>query len=274
MISQFKLLIALFAFAIITFTSTSHALTLIQIEGTFYVDSDSDGIIDNTGFADIPSPPEGTVLDNCPDTPNGNCHSYPYACNIDNSVDENNQPTLSDIEWSVGYQADSDNNGIGDACDDEDDDGFLHYLDNCPIHANPDQDGSICQDPDNDDIITLNDNCPNHYNPSQNDYDNDTIGDSCDQENNSSHSCTTTYTPGELAQVDDSCPIEIPPTDITSPEPDSDNENPVENEITANRITPNTRPAVSSCSITYRSSISMIPLLLVALLGLLKRIHA
>ncbi|MEC8679921.1 MAG: FG-GAP-like repeat-containing protein [Bacteroidota bacterium] len=51
-------------------------------------------------------------------------------------------------------QLDSDNNGIGDVCEDIDNDGIIDNLDNCPLTANPDQAdwnnngvGDVCGDP-------------------------------------------------------------------------------------------------------------------------------
>lgn len=52
-------------------------------------------------------------------------------------------------------QADTDNDGLGDACD-------------------------LIQDSDNDGIIDEEDNCPNDYNPEQEDIDEDGLGDVCD----------------------------------------------------------------------------------------------
>jgi hypothetical protein len=90
-------------------------------------------------------------------------------------------------------QEDSDNNGIGDACeppsgDDRDGDGVRDSEDNCPDEPNPSQSdvdgdgiGDAC-DPDADDDGTLNedDNCPLVPNPGQEDQDGDGQGDVCD----------------------------------------------------------------------------------------------
>ncbi len=59
-------------------------------------------------------------------------------------------------------QADSDNDGIGDACD---------TVDPC---------ANLNGDSDNDGVCDDNDNCPNTANPNQADSDNDGIGDACD----------------------------------------------------------------------------------------------
>lgn len=97
-----------------------------------------------------------------------------------NSLD--NCPSVANAD-----QADSDNNGIGDACQDTDQDGILDINDNCPTVANPDQldsdndgVGDVCQDTDGDGIFDAVDNCVDTPNPNQEDVNNNGIGDICD----------------------------------------------------------------------------------------------
>nr|WP_280923980.1 T9SS type A sorting domain-containing protein [Aridibaculum aurantiacum] len=79
--------------------------------------------------------------------------------------------------------ADSDGDGLGDACDtcpndpgnDSDGDGICDDIDNCPGTANPGQ-----EDADGDGIGDACDNCPTVSNPNQVDADGDGIGDVCD----------------------------------------------------------------------------------------------
>lgn len=103
---------------------------------------------------------------------------------ISNSID--NCPETANTD-----QADSDNDGIGDLCDEDiDGDGILNEDDNCPTVSNPDQDdmdadgiGDVCDtidDIDNDGIADSLDNCPNTSNPGQEDMDADGLGDVCD----------------------------------------------------------------------------------------------
>ncbi|WGH74680.1 thrombospondin type 3 repeat-containing protein [Tenacibaculum tangerinum] len=73
-----------------------------------------------------------------------------------------------------------------DANGDEDGDGILNGVDNCPTTANPDQAdvdnngiGDVCQDTDEDGILDINDNCPTTSNPDQADADGNKIGDAC-----------------------------------------------------------------------------------------------
>ena len=86
-------------------------------------------------------------------------------------------------------QGDADKDGIGDACDeDDDDDTILDAADNCPLVANTMQEdldkdgiGDACDDDvDGDTVPNDDDNCPLIPNVDQKDLDKDLIGDVCD----------------------------------------------------------------------------------------------
>jgi uncharacterized protein DUF11/thrombospondin type 3 repeat protein len=76
-------------------------------------------------------------------------------------------------------QADSDHDGIGDACEaDTDHDQVPDLTDNCPRTANPDQ-----ADSDRDGVGDACDNCPTTPNPAQLDSDRNGMGDACQETN-------------------------------------------------------------------------------------------
>ncbi|WP_350287839.1 thrombospondin type 3 repeat-containing protein [uncultured Croceitalea sp.] len=74
--------------------------------------------------------------------------------------------------------------------EDDDNDGILDINDNCPLIANADQadndndgNGDVCDnDDDNDGILDIDDNCPFEPNADQEDGDNDGTGDVCDDD--------------------------------------------------------------------------------------------
>ncbi|MBU0985248.1 MAG: thrombospondin type 3 repeat-containing protein, partial [candidate division Zixibacteria bacterium] len=119
-------------------------------------------------------------------------------------------------------QADGDNDGVGDVCDDcpddydpaqtdVDNDGFGDGCDNCPDDYNTDQ-----ADQDNDGTGDLCDNCPGIANADQGDADGDGIGDACDE-------CTDTDNdgygnPGYPANI---CPTDNCP-DLANPDQTDD----------------------------------------------------
>jgi hypothetical protein len=86
-------------------------------------------------------------------------------------------------------QRDTDQDGKGDACEDDDDgDGVTDLDDNCPKYPNSNQAdldsdglGDPCDaDDDGDTVVDSKDNCPRDPNKSQTDSDSDGKGDPCD----------------------------------------------------------------------------------------------
>jgi hypothetical protein len=158
--------------------------------------------------------------------------------------------TENEIALEYLEPADSDGDGLSDACDncpdmpnadqaDADGDGVGNVCDNCPNDANVDQldsdgdgIGNVCDlcpndpenDPDGDGICNDVDNCPGLANPSQADVDGDGIGDACDN-------CPNDYNPNQadndgdllgdvcdddddddgILDIDDNCPFNYNP---------------------------------------------------------------
>jgi MYXO-CTERM domain-containing protein len=107
-------------------------------------------------------------------------------------------------------QADNDDDGIGDACDDDDDnDTVVDPLDNCVFLANLDQanldrdaQGDVCDpDDDNDTVPDVRDNCARTPNLDQTDSDRDGQGDACDPDDDND----------AVLDGDDNCPVTANP---------------------------------------------------------------
>lgn len=197
--------------------------------GVVRLDCDWDGIPD--------------YRDNCEEVKNGDCEDEPLNCDVtDNCCDpadpactiENQLPQcVSEEELLAGNQADWNDDNIGDACEDIDEDTVMDYLDNCMIEPNPGQEdtdgdgiGDGCTDTDNDGHADDVDNCVDVYNTGQQDTDGDGIGDACDNcrlifnldqldtdydDNGRGDACSNDMDGDGILDADDICPENADP---------------------------------------------------------------
>ena len=118
-----------------------------------------------------------------------------FANTVDNCPTVPNPDQANDI---------TDNNSIGDACDDPDGDMVYDISDNCPYAANPTQAnnygaaaGDACEDIDDDGHLDISDNCPFTPNRDQHNTDGDAEGNACDDDDDNDR----------IADTDDNCPF-------------------------------------------------------------------
>ncbi len=180
----------------------------------------------------------GNVCDNCPDDPNGPTAGPNNQLNSDDDSFGNvcdNCPFLTNQD-----QHDTDQDEIGDACeDDQDSDGVIDDDDNCPGMPNgPDRgtcvegesglcltdeecdtasgsaDGLCSMDQENSDADQYGDacdNCPDDTNTDQDDNDKDDVGDDCDNCLNKANANQKDTDDDGYGDVCDNCPNDSNP---------------------------------------------------------------
>ena len=138
--------------------------------------------IDGLGDACDPDD-DGDGFDDWDDCSQKDPTRHPGAAEECDGIDNN-----CDGQVDEGFM-DADGDGVADCIDyDNDGDGVPDYLDNCPLHNNPDQadsdmdsKGDACDtDKDSDGKEDDQDNCPYASNPDQLDEDGNGVGDVCE----------------------------------------------------------------------------------------------
>ena len=114
---------------------------------------------------------------------------------------------------------------------DDDSDGVVDLVDNCPLVPNPDQENSVhpgtaagdqCEDPDADLVFDVDDNCPDNSNHDQADTDGDAVGDACDNCPALSNAAQTNTDGDEWGDACDYCPTTSTPWYVPAGDQDCD----------------------------------------------------
>lgn len=159
-------------------------------------DTDNDSIVDDEDNCEFVYNPEQTDTDK--DDTGDMCDGSPDDPEITNDSDgdgiddaDDNCPNAmnaylnSDGSYTyiTDYQWDMDDDGLGDACDDDiDNDTRSNDIDDCDYNIRSDCGGT---DTDGDGVPDSEDNCDSNANPGQEDIDDDGIGSACDSDESS-----------------------------------------------------------------------------------------
>lgn len=117
-------------------------------------DTDGDGLPDGQDACPLNGP---NHINGCPDTDGDGVSNVIYL-----GHDPDNCPSVPNPD-----QADWNNNGIGDKCEDTDGDGFFDHEDACPTQPGNLGNGCPAPDTDGDGVLDNVDNCIAIFNPGQ-----------------------------------------------------------------------------------------------------------
>lgn len=179
-------------------------------------DTDNDGVSPPADLCDATPPGQPVDANGCssaqvdPDS-DGICSPGAPSSGPGGCTSADNCP----LAYNPG-QSDTDNDGLGNTCDPDDDaDAIADSLDNCPLAANPGQEdldgdgqGNVCDsDDDGDSVLDVADNCPLVPNAAQTDLDGDSIGDLCDPDIDGDSVCNPSSAPAAPGCAgSDNCP--------------------------------------------------------------------
>ena len=218
------------------------------VDFTHEFDADGDGLFaacdvctDSASNSDIDG--DGVCKDNCslvpnPDQADSDGDGWGNACDAcAGYAGDNDPPCYGSFCFGDGIddacdncvglansdQTDTDDDGLGDACDDDDDDdGLNDDVDNCPLHASQNT-----SDGDGDGVGDICDNCAKTPNPGQGNADGDALGNACDPDIdgdgvlNGADNCEWNANAGQKDSDNDGT------GDACDPDPDCDPDNPL-----------------------------------------------
>lgn len=179
-------------YTVVVLGENGETVVKYKVDVSFCQDFDGDGVCDsrdncietfNPDQSDVDSNGIGDKCDNLENDFDGDGHiDFSDRCPKSANNGDKDKDGVCDHMDNCRFkynpeQLDSDGDGIGDVCDNDNDDidadNLTNQNDPCPLDA-------ANSDIDKDGVCDYLDNCPLIYNPDQSDYDADGLGDPCD----------------------------------------------------------------------------------------------